>query len=211
MKSTLLFIFLACSCTSFAQLEAKLGARIGVATSDVNTKEVLFNTSGKNFGISLTDAKYALHAGLFLQLRVGNIIVQPEVLFVSTRNDYLLRDFSSPTIIESVRTETFQNVDIPFMLGYKWGPLRLQAGPVGQFHVSSNSDLFGIADYQDNFKDFTLSYQAGIGLDLWNVLLDFKYQGSFQDVGSHLTFGGQQIAFNTNPSQLVISAGLSFN
>ena len=211
MKSIIFLILLSCSFSTFAQLEAKVGARVGVATSDVNTSEVLFSSAGMTFGVALTDAKYAIHGGLFLKLRAGKLIILPELLFVSTRNDYLLRDFSSPTVIESIRSETFQHVDIPLMLGYKWGPLRLQAGPVGQVFVSSSSDFFGVADYQDNFKDFTLGYQAGIGFDLWNVLLDFKYQGSFQDVGSHLMFGGQQIAFNTNPSQLVISLGLSFN
>ena len=211
MKSIFLILTLCWAINLEAQLSAKVGLRAGVATSDVSTEEIQFSSAGSDFGLALEDARYTLHGGLFLQLRVSKLIIQPEVLFSSTRNDYRLRDFSSPDVIESIRSENFQNVDVPLMLGFKWGPMRLQAGPVGHFHVSSSSDLLGIGDYAEDFDDFTVGYQAGVGLDLWNVLLDFKYQSSFDDVGSHLTFGGQQIVFDTNPSQLVISLGVSFN
>lgn len=187
------------------------GLRLGIATSDVATDEVRFSNGGDEFGVALADARYALQGGLFAQLKLGKVVVQPEVLFVSTRNDYLLRDLSSPAVIETIRSENFQHLDIPVLAGFKWGPLRLQAGPVGTLFLSESSDFAGVADYAGDFEKWSFGYQAGVGLDLWNVLIDFKYQGGFSDVGSHLTFGGRRIAFDTNPSQLVIGVGLSFN
>ena len=194
-----------------AQNGVRVGLRLGVATSDISTDEVEFRSGGQEFGLSLTDARYALQGGLFVQAKVGKLVIQPEVLFVSTRNDYLLRDLSAASVIETIRKESYQNLDLPLMVGYKWGPLRLQAGPVGHLFISETSDFAGTADYASDFERWTMGYQAGVGLDLWNVLIDFKYQGGLSDVGSHLTFGGERIAFDTRSSQLVIGVGLSFN
>ncbi len=205
-----LFLILV-TAAAYGQVRARAGLRLGLATSDVTTGEVNFSNNGRDFSLALDDARYTIHGGLFLQVKVNKFFVQPEVLFTSTRNDYRFKEITSTGIIESIRKENFQNIDVPLMLGFKWGPLRLQAGPVGHVYVSSSSELFGLADYQEDFEEFTVGYQAGVGLDLWNVLLDFKYQSSFQDVGSHLTFGGERVAFDTNPSQLVMSVGLSFN
>ena len=216
LRATCLIAALAaCTAQAWAQrqppVKLRVGLRAGAATSDLQTGEVLFRASGRDFGLALEDAKYALHAGLFAQLRVRKLIVQPEVLFTSTRVDYRLREFTAASIIETLREESTQRVDLPLMLGYKLGPLRLQGGPVGHVFVSRASDLAGVADYLDDPEKFTLGYQAGLGVDLWNVLLDFKYQGALRDAGAELSFGGQEIAFGQRPGQLVMSLGFSFN
>ena len=194
-----------------ALAQVRFGLRLGGATSDVTTEEVRFSQAGRDFGLALEEARLSLHGGLFLQARIKKLVLQPEVLFSSTRTDYRLREFTQADIIESLRTESYQYVDLPVMVAYKWGPLRLQAGPVAHLFVSSRSDLEGVADYVAEFDDATWGYQAGLGLDLWNVLVDFKYQSSFDAVGDHITFGGQRVAFDRAPSQLVMTAGLSFN
>ena len=209
----LLFItvLLVSAATASAQVKFRVGARAGLATSDVQTGDVSFSNDGRDFALKLEDARYSIHGGLFMQLRLNKLVLQPEVLFNSSRTDYRLQEFTNAEVIESVRSENYQYVDVPFMVGYKWGPLRLQLGPVAHMFVSSNSELNGVADYEALFEKASMGYQAGVGLDFWNVLLDFKYQSAFEQVGDHITFGGQPVNFETTPSQLVMSVGLSFN
>lgn len=197
--------------TAGAQVDVRVGLRAGVTTSDVTTDEIRFTSAGQDFGLALEDARYGYQGGLFLQLRAGNFVVQPEVLFNAEGSDYRLRAFRGSEIVSTLREERYQYLDVPVMLGYKVGPLRLQAGPVGHAFLSSTSELEGLAEYDAVFDKFSFGYQAGVGLDLWRVLLDFKYQGGVRGVGDHLRFGGQDIDFSEQPGRLVIGVGLAFN
>ena len=200
-----------CAQHASAQVEARVGLRLGVTTSDLDTEEIRFASAGKDFGLALEEARYGYQGGLLLQLRAGNWIIQPEVLFNAEGSDYRLREFTDAGVISTLREERYQYLDVPLMLGYKVGPLRLQAGPVGHAFISSRSELEGVADYEAVFDNFSFGYQAGVGLDLWKVLLDFKYQGDVSGVGDHLRFGGRTVEFSERPGRLVIGVGWSFN
>ena len=193
------------------QVAARVGLRVGLTTSDVTTDEIRFTSAGRDFGLALEDARYGYQGGLFLQVRAGDFIVQPEVLFNAEGSDYRLRAFQGAEVVTTLREERYQYLDVPLLLGYKVGPLRLQAGPVGHAFLNSTSELEGLADYEAVFDNFTFGYQAGVGLDLWRVLVDFKYQGGVRDVGDHLRFGGQPVAFSERPGRLVIGLGFAFN
>ena len=95
-------------------------------------------------------------------------------------------------------------------MGIKLGPLRLGAGPVAHVHLNSNSELFDFDGFDQKFKELTWGYQAGIGLDLWKLVLDFRYEGNFNKYGDHLVFFGNTYAFDDNPGQLVASVGFAF-
>ena len=137
--------------------------------------------------------------------------MQPEVLFNTSRRDYRLRDLTRPAIVEQLLRETYHSVDFPVLAAYRWGPLRLQAGPLGQAHVGGTSQLAEVDGYSQDYPDLELGYQAGIGLDVFRVLLDLKYQGGFVDVGRHLSFDGPTVRLGRLPASTVLSVGLAFN
>ena len=194
-----------------AQVGVRVGVRAAVTTSDVSTDEVRFNSLGRDFGLALEDASYGYQGGLFVQIRAAKLIVQPEVLFNAERNDYRLREFTSAGVVSTLREERYQYLDVPVMVGYKVGPLRLQGGPVGHAFLNSTSELEGLANYEAAFDRFTFGYQAGLGIDLWKVLLDVKYQGGLAGVGDHLRFDGQEVRYSERAGRLVMAVGLSFN
>ena len=77
-------------------------------------------------------------------------------------------------------------------MGCKFGPLRLMAGPEGHVFLNSTSGLLDIDGYRQDFKGLTLGWQGGVGLDLWNLVVDIRYQGNFNNFGDHITFLGQE-------------------
>ncbi len=96
------------------------------------------------------------------------------------------------------------------MLGLRLGPLRIQGGPEGHLFINSTSDLFDVGNYDQNFDKFTVGYIGGVGLDLWNLMVDLRYQGSFQRFGDHINFFGTQYQFSQKPATLSLSAGWLF-
>jgi hypothetical protein len=58
-------------------------------------------------------------------------------------------------------------------------------------------------DIKSGYKDATIGYQAGVGLDLWNLVIDAKYEGNLS------TFGDELFGFPTdqNNNQWIVSVG----
>ena len=191
----------------------RAGLRFGLTTADLSADRLMITNANdvKDLELAISDANYGVQLGLFAPARIGKFwFVQPEVLFNTTSVDYELNDFTNGNTATRILRETYNNIDIPIMTGLKLGPLRLQAGPVGHFFLNSNSELLDVEGYEQNFNNLTIGYQAGVGLDLWNFVIDIKHQGSFNNVGDHMSFFGQDYAFDTRGGRTVFALGYSF-
>ncbi len=195
-----------------ANAQFKFGVRGGLSTMDISANELIIKDKNdiKQLGISAQDAGYGVHMGFFAQARLGKFFIQPEVLFNSNSVEYNLNDFSDGNMISTLKKESFQNLDLPIMMGAKFGPLRLQAGPVGHVFIDNKSQLFDIEGYSQKFETMTWGYQAGIGLDLWKFIIDLKYEGSFNDFGDHMVFDGKSYSFDESRGRFVASLGIAF-
>jgi len=203
-----LFAFLLV-CTA-AQAQFQFGVKAGLSSTNLQADQlILQNENGTDaIGLSIKDAKYGYHFGV--AARIGKkFYIQPEVVFNSTTMDYDLEGFSE-NIVDKVKSETFQNLDIPVLVGVKMGPLRLNAGPVGHVFINSSSELTDVEGYEQKFDNMTLGWQAGLGLDIKKFNIDLRYEGNFSEYGDHINFLGEQYSFDEQPGRLVASVGFMF-
>ncbi|MEZ4980613.1 MAG: hypothetical protein R2769_03305 [Saprospiraceae bacterium] len=96
------------------------------------------------------------------------------------------------------------------MMGLKLGALRLVSGPVGHVYLDSKSDLLKFDEYSTTFETITYGYQTGIGLDIWNIALDVKYEGNFSDFDDHIRIDNEKINLSNAPSRWIFSIGVAF-
>ena len=64
--------------------------------------------------------------------------------------------------------------------------------------------------FKEDFKDMTIGYQAGLGVDIGRIGVDLRYEGNFTKFGSYITFGGQQYEFSQSPNRLLGSVTYRF-
>lgn len=195
-----------------AQAQVNFGIRAGVTTTsiDVNDLNILSENGMQNLQLSLQEARYGVHAGILLRFQMKSFFIQPEVLFNSNQSSYTIADAEDMSLIGEVFSEKYQYLDIPVMFGFKAGPVRLNAGPVGHVFINSTSELFDLDGYEQRFDDFTFGWQAGLGLDLWKFTVDVRYEGNFSKYGDHIEFFGRRYAFDQAPSRLIFSVGYLF-
>ncbi len=206
MKNVMFFVIVSLLFPFTGHTQFKVGIRAGLSTSNLQ-KETIEESSLK---IAIKEAKYGFHFGFFSRVTFSEkVYLQPEVLFNSNRVDFDIDD-SGNGLVNKVLNEKYQYLDIPLMAGYKIGALRLEVGPVGHAYLKNKSELFAIKEYSQNFKDFTLGYQAGIGLDIFNLLVDVRYEGNFNDFGEHMNVGEKQIDFSQSPSRWLMTIGYCF-
>ena len=175
---TLLFIGYSAS----AQID--FGPRVALTSTTMSLSENLNE-------VQEGDAEFGYQFGVFLRFKVPilGLYAQPELLF------------SSPNSTISVNNQdldlSFNQIDLPVMIGGKIGPLRINAGPSFRFLTNAESDFAGtVNDVKENYKDVTVGYQAGIGIDVLRFVIDLKYEGSFGDVNDGFSLPGGQVTFD---------------
>jgi Outer membrane protein beta-barrel domain len=188
----------------------KYGIRGGVSTPDIKPSDVdslRFKRGLDSLKLKVSDANYGFHFGIWGRLKLGNFYLQPEVVFNSSKVEYKLGKLRSP--IDSIKSETFYNLDIPVMLGTKVGSFRVNAGPVAHIRLGGSSDLTS-AGFTETFKTSTWGYQLGIGFDAGKVGIDLRYEGNLDKFGNQLTIGGKDYEFSKTPSRFTATASIAF-
>ena len=211
-KKIILPFFLLCYLSTVHGQFLKLGFKVGGSTTTINPPELnILDASGtQSIKLAIKNAQYGIHGGFVLRIKIGSFLIVPEVLLNSNKVDYSIIDINNSMITDSIRSEKYQYLDIPIMLGYKAGPVRLHAGPVGHYYLNSTSELLEIEGYEQNFEQFTFGWQAGVGLDLWKFIVDFRYEGNFSKFGDHILFFNEEYAFDQSPSRFILSVGYLF-
>lgn len=191
MKSTFTVVaFLLATQFAMAQGGA-FGPRLSLVSTDLNLEN---NIQAVQAG----DAEFGYQFGVFARLNLGPVMLMPELLFTDTNSSITQNNVNADL--------SFNKIDVPVLLGVKFLFLRLQAGPSFSFLTKAESDVGGtIEDIKDNYNSTTVGYQAGVGMDLLNLLaIDLKYEGSlsnFADASNFLNTDQRQ-------SQIVLAIGL---
>lgn len=210
-RNIILTGLLAIFCLTVAEAQLKIGIRVGASTTDIEASDLNIIQNGtEQLSLALKEARYGIHGGLVIQGKIGNFIIQPEVLFNSNRVDYEVADPQDPNAPTQVLQEKYQYLDIPVLLGVKFGPLRLNAGPVGHVYINSSSELTDVEGYDRKFDEFTFGWQGGLGLDFWKLMIDLRYEGNFSKFGDHIRFFGDEYKFDDSASRFLFSVGFTF-
>ncbi len=116
--------------------------------------------------------------------RFGNIVhIQPE-LYLTGKSSQIQFEATGGNVTADV---SFTSMDLPVLLGTRVGlgpvALRLQAGPMMSFIVDKNiGEAFNsIADF-DNYKNNSLNFVGGVGLDIGKIRTDLRYEGSMNSL-----------------------------
>lgn len=181
MKKFFLSAMLLVAVCISARAQFNLGIKGGVNFSHIDADN--FNNS------SVT----GYQVGAFARIG-GGVYLQPE-LYISSSGGHFDSYNNNTTYNGSVK---FTNLDVPLLLGLRFGPknlnLHVMGGPVYNYILNKDENFSG--NLSSAFNDFghynnsTLGYQAGAGIDLGNVVFDARYQGGLNHINS--SFGQTQ-------------------
>jgi len=167
MKKLLLVIVgMMCALQAFSQKNG-VGLKVGMSSTQVNFE-------GQQFVPS--DAQLGYHVGAFARLGGVGFFVQPEVLFTQTNGRFKL-ELPSPNNNADYEVK-FNRLDLPMMAGVRMLKIiRIMVGPIASFNIDSSLKDAGQTVQNVDFKNATLGYQAGVGVDLGNLSFEGKYEG----------------------------------
>ncbi len=176
MKNLLFtFAFLSFALSAFSQ-DFTIGPKVGISQTTLDLSKENFESG---------DAKFGYHVGLFSRIGFGGFFVQPEILYTQTKAQFSFEEMGSSSSSEF--ESSFNRLDVPVMVGFKlFNFLRLQAGPIASFDVNSELKDAGDDVRNADFKKSTIGYQAGLGFDIGNLIIDAKYESSLGNISDNM-------------------------
>jgi hypothetical protein len=196
-------LFLACFsllCSSATAQFFQFGIRGGLNSYNVRYDEVTLNN------VSIESAsKNGLHLGFYSRVQILGFYVQPELLY--TRMGSSITTTTNGTA--STADLTFQRIDIPVLAGKKFfGMLRVNAGPVFSNLLKADLNENNLTqNITNSYRNNTVGFQFGVGLDFWKLVIDAKYEGSLMRFGNSISTNGQTFTTDSRPSQWMLSVG----
>lgn len=208
MKKVFIIAFMALvALPAFSQIN--FGIKAGATSSTVPTYNI---TTGTNNIVALKSAAYGIHAGVFLRMTLMGVYLMPEVVVTSTTYDYNV----TTGVTTQPLSQKFNKLDIPVLVGFHLGPIRINAGPAATIAINSPKDLIVDPKFKDMYRNATFGYQAGVGFDLLQrITFDARYGGSLsKKFGESVTIGGgssaQTFKLDSREPTFMLSLGFMF-
>ena len=150
------------------------------------------------------------HIGVMTRIKVLAAYVQPELYFNTAGGSVLIEEVG--TNVEYVREVKYNKVDLPVLLGFKLGPLRINGGPVASVILSEDNTAQDIIpELETMSKSATIGFQIGAGIDLLKFLtLDYRFEGGLSKYGDGIEVGGETYPFDSRANIHLISLGVMF-
>lgn len=171
LKHLFLLLFASFITPTFAQIDFGARVNLGTAFTDVTT------TSQQ---ISDGDAEFGFGVGIFGRFGSEKLKLMPELLYTTTKTSINFNDGVVSQILEA----DLDKIDVPINLVYKPSKLiNLQGGLIGSYILSeSNGAVNNAEEAFRNYRDFTLGYQFGGGVEFGNFIVDLQYEGNLSDI-----------------------------
>jgi opacity protein-like surface antigen len=186
--------------------QVKFGIKAGASTDFTFTDQTL---QGTDFEVVLQNAKSAewgFQGGVFMRATFAGLYLQPELLLATATNSVTYEDVEAGGAAV-VYNQKFNKLNIPVLIGFKLGPIRLNAGPAASVMITDPKEIIDGATY----KRATFGYQAGVGLDLFKKLtVDVRYEGNLNQFGNEITILGETFTLDDRTGALLVHVGLMF-
>jgi Outer membrane protein beta-barrel domain len=191
----------------------KFGLKGGLNYSKLKFDDVSNVVSGASEYSLMEDESFqSFHIGVMSRIKVFNMYLQPELYFNTSGGKVLIEDMSGTTTLSEVRQVKYNKIDVPVLIGMKFGPVRVNAGPVASIMLSESNEIEDIIPEMESLsKSASFGYQAGVGIDFLKFLtLDYRYEGSLSKWGDKITVAGSDYAFDSRGSMHMVSLGIFF-
>ena len=212
MKKLLLIIAFGCLSTMATAQSVSSGLKAGLNLGTANLGEI--KRGWENDGLAA-----GVHAGFFLNAKLGPIFIQPEAYYTFTQAN--LKNTTTTQNIETYELD-YHRLDVPVLLGFRPMPLvRIFAGPFATVLLDSketSSNTIKNQSLRDHSHEMYnragWGWQAGLGVDILMLTLDARYEttvGALRDQDlNNISPSLSWLPNEQSQRQFIISLGYKF-
>jgi hypothetical protein len=200
MKNFALFFLLLMALNAQSQ-SFKLGVKAGITNTQI------VGADFKNFEVPSSSNGFLI--GAFSRVGFAGFFIQPEVDF---RNlEFSIKNDGTTTSSEALTKLNY--IDVPVLFGKSFlKVIHVCAGPNFQFLVNQNLSATNTSNLNiGNYNNFVVGAQVGVGLDVWRLSFDARYDFSVNSIGNAASsVSNQNVDFSSRASMFQFTLGYRF-
>ena len=176
-----------------------------------DVRNITVNSS--EYNLQDDESFQGFHLGVMSRIKVLAAYIQPELYFNTAGGKVLIEEVQSGgATVEYARQIKYSKVDLPVLLGFKLGPVRINGGPVASVILSEDNTAQDIIpDLETMSKTATIGFQIGAGVDLLKFLtLDYRFEGGLSKYGDGIEVGDNTYPFDSRANIHLVSLGVMF-
>lgn len=185
---------------------AIMGLSASAQTFDLGLKAGV-NVAKLNADFATEENRVGYQIGAWARVGSNSLYLQPELYFGSKGNKFIRVVQDNGTEVSAEGSVRFTTLDIPVLIGKKFGGdnfnFRLNAGPVVSFNLNEDSSFSAAFDQATDFKNYknqAFALQFGGGIDISNVTLDVRYETGLTNIS-------QSERYKQKPNVFQVSLG----
>ncbi len=126
------------------------------------------------------NAELGFSTGVFTRFGSKSIKIMPELLYTSTKTSVKVNDLTANSVLDS----KLDRIDVPVSLVVKpISLINLSGGLIGSYLMTDNGTLIDNTEEAfKNYKDFSVGYQFGGGVELANLIIDLEFERSLSSL-----------------------------
>lgn len=183
-----------------------VGARLGIGTGSYD-----FDTVAIDGGTleSASDRVGGYQAALILRLSIPTFIyIQPELQLSQRDYSFGIKYPSEPKEYKTLRTH---RLDLPLLVGFKFGAVRIFGGPVWRLGSKQYLRGKGTTPFDVTFNDNDIAAVGGASVEFDGIFFDLRYTGYLDKTSSTMKVAGKSKQISVNHDATVqINFGLMF-
>ena len=207
MKKVLIIFIVAILTITKSFTQNEIGVKLGLSSYNFPANSF---TNSKKLKLSIEDASYGFQAGIFARIGLFGLYIQPEVDFNSNTVRYRIQDLDNIDTLNSIRTSTYRNIDIPVLFMINPSIFRFYAGPVGHYLIDDISDFTKKDRIKEILNNLKYGYQAGVGISVKSVTFDVRYEDSFNKSIKTFEIDGKEFTLDDSESRFIFSIWFRF-
>lgn len=181
------------------------GVRLGIGTGSYEFDSLMIEGGTLE---PAGDRVGGYQAALFMRLTVPSFFyIQPEVQL--SERDYIF-GIKYPTEPKEYKNIKTYRIDIPLLLGFKFGSVRLFGGPTWRIG-SRQYTKGGKTPFEVSFNDNDIAAVGGIGVEFEGVILEVRYTSYLEQTTSQVRVANEKQQLKVNHDGTVqINFGVFF-
>lgn len=175
MKKILLLAFAAVLAVSANAQIFSYGIKGGINHTNPN----ISNMKIGDYKLFNDQSEIGYQFGAFARVKVLMLYIQPEFNYSVQKSRINIQHNGGIVNGSKYQVNTF---NIPILVGFKLGPVRLNAGPMYTKYIKTRGAVRDLEGVDFHLNNSGWGYAAGVGVDLFKVVTaDLRYEGSFDE------------------------------
>lgn len=184
----------------------KLGARLGIGTGSYEFTSIPIEGGSLE---PVGDRVGGYQAALFMRLSIPTFVfIQPELQL--SQRDYAF-GVKYPALPKEYMNVRAYRVDLPLLVGFKLGSVRLFGGPVWRLGSSQHTRGGGDIPFEVSFNDNDIAAVGGAAVEFDGVFIEIRYTGYLEQTSSEVMVANEHKKVDvTHDGTVQINFGLFF-